>query len=744
MGVPLPNRPNRRLLHDIADARVGVVGGVAMDLVIGTNVTVAVAHLMQELKEVKLTGATLYIGYPILSTADSSLSLDAVLTSVEHGVVVFDLTASRDLPQNGLDAFWSAVEEKQSEIELALKARLIRHKNLTVKRELAIPIHIVTYLPTAPHSLPAGDSLIFATQGSLKATIEQLSGIESEYIKPLNASIQQIINLKPPKKRIGVKRSDSKGGILKTIEKEIANLDRWQKKAAIESPEGPQRIRGLAGSGKTVVLALKAAYLHVQHPGWDIVVTFQTRSLYEQFRDLIRRFMFEHVGDEPNWEKLRILHAWGSHSSPGTYHLIANANNLVFRNLNYAKGKYATTEAFEGVCREAVEEIVQREDRSIKKLFDAILIDEAQDFGPSFFQLAYASTKNPKRFVWAYDELQSLKETSVPSLAKLFGKNKEGEAVVKLRNIDGQAHQDIILPVCYRNTLWALTLAHALGFGVYRKEGLIQMFDDATLWSDIGYEKVDGALTPGATATLRRSPDASPQFFSRLLQPEDAVQLHEFLTDAEQAKWVADQIKINLERDELEHSDILVIFPDPLTAARDAGLLVAELRFRGILSHITGVTRGANEFYVPGSIAISGIHRARGNEAPMVYVMNAEFCASRWGGSIRRRSILFTAITRSRAWVRVCGVGDDIRPIADEWNKVIENKFRLTFTVPTPEELQKMRQINRDRTEDELQRINNSTKSLNEIVELIERDEMTLDDIPSELRAKLEKLLGHH
>ena len=82
--------------------------------------------------------------------------------------------------------------------------------------------------------------------------------------------------MKPKKKRKNVTKTNSKGAIIKQIEKEIANLDEWQKKAAFEIPEGPQRIRGLAGSGKTVVLALKAAYLHSQHPEWTIAITFYT------------------------------------------------------------------------------------------------------------------------------------------------------------------------------------------------------------------------------------------------------------------------------------------------------------------------------------------------------------------------------------------------------------------------------------------------------------------------------------
>ena len=100
-------------------------------------------------------------------------------------------------------------------------------------------------------------------------------------------SLQKIASIKPRKKRENVKNSGSKGDIIKKIEKEIANLDQWQKKAALEIVDGPQRIRGLAGSGKTIVLALKAAYLHAQYPEWDIVVTYYTRSLWQQYRDLI-------------------------------------------------------------------------------------------------------------------------------------------------------------------------------------------------------------------------------------------------------------------------------------------------------------------------------------------------------------------------------------------------------------------------------------------------------------------------
>ena len=89
-----------------------------------------------------------------------------------------------------------------------------------------------------------------------------------------------------------VVKSDSKGAKLKLLEDTVANLDHKQSAAVIETVNGPQRIRGLAGSGKTIILALKVAYLHVKNPTWKIAVTFNTRSLKKQFEDLISRFTY--------------------------------------------------------------------------------------------------------------------------------------------------------------------------------------------------------------------------------------------------------------------------------------------------------------------------------------------------------------------------------------------------------------------------------------------------------------------
>src|SRR5687767_14724591 len=126
-----------------------------MDLVIGTrNNPTAADRLIGELRGIKLTEATLYIGYPILPTADHSISVDAILTCVEHGIVLFDLATGE------AQVDWDAVEEWQGEAEIALKSKLIRHKDLTANRDLAVPIHTVTYLPAEPASPPSDAAII--------------------------------------------------------------------------------------------------------------------------------------------------------------------------------------------------------------------------------------------------------------------------------------------------------------------------------------------------------------------------------------------------------------------------------------------------------------------------------------------------------------------------------------------------------------------------------------------------------
>ena len=401
-------------------------------------------------------------------------------------------------------------------------------------------------------------------------------------------------------------------------------------------------------------MALKAAYWHSQNPEWQIAVTFHSRALYQQMTDLTTRFTFEHTNDSPDPDHLKIIHSWGSGSRPGVYSLMAAALGETPRDYAYARGMYGVDDAFQGICRELLE--IARV-RTPQPIFDAVLIDEAQDLPPEFFQLVYRFTRNPKRIVWAFDEMQKLSESTMPDTDELFGTGPRGESLVNLESTPDAPRRDIVLPVCYRNTPWALATAHALGLGIYRADGLLQHPDEPSLWTDIGYRTVHGRLALGEEVTLERSPESAPPYFGQLLHPADSVVVVDFPDELAQDAWVADQIHKNLTEDELEHDDILIVLPDTYRAKSRAPRLMRELARREIMSHLAGVNTSRDTVFQADSVAITHIHRAKGNEAPMVYAIDSQY-ASLAFNEITRRNTLFTAITRSRAWVRIVGWGE--------------------------------------------------------------------------------------
>lgn len=678
---------------------------------------------------------TLYLGYPLLTSLDGTQQLDALLTCEECGVVAFDLSSTRDDLVNNPEK----VAEAQNDIWVSLNNKLSETKALRKGRGLAFKINVVTFLPdiSGINEAELDDDINIASPATLKRKIESFEELPEDLVTHLNAAIQHTTTIKPIKKRTNVVKDDSKGQILKELEAKIANLDAWQKRGAIEYPEGPQRIRGLAGSGKTIVLAQKAAFLHAKYPDLRIAVTFQTRSLYQQFISLIRKFSFDLIRDEPDWEKLKVIHAWGSQSSPGVYSEISKAAGLIPQDFGAAKNRFGTSRAFQGVCKELNEKLQKSK---IEQIFDAVLIDEAQDFPAEFFQMVYEATTPPKRIIWAYDELQNLSEFSMPPAEDLFGKNPNGEPKVRLRNEKGRPLQDIVLPVCYRNTPWALTMAHALGFGIYREDGLVQMFDDPSLWGLIGYEIDSGTIAAGTEVSLKRKNDASPSYFADLMTPNEAFKCHSFKSSDEEYEWVATAIQKNLEQDELDADDILIIESNPLNIRSTGAKLMKLLRDRNIPSHLAGITTSRDKLFYEKSVAITSIYRAKGNEAPIVYVVGAEHTYQGYELS-KKRNILFTAITRSRAWVNVTGSGPLMNLLKNEIDQVKANEYQLIFTYPTKVDIEQLRRIHRDMSYDEKMLLENDLESLARIVERVKNGELDASTLPEDKRAIIERLI---
>jgi superfamily I DNA and RNA helicase len=689
----------------------------------------AIDNLIDTLDEIVDADASFYVGYPVVATIDAAITVPALLISPTFGLVCFDVVPSAR--KEDLDI----LKARQRNIILPLKSKLLANSDLAGEDDLAFKINAITFTLISDLSPVLETNRIVNFEG-LPRALESCLSFPSELLIQINAAIERVANIRPKSKRLIAKTPKSKGSILKKIESEIANLDSWQKAAAIETPDGPQRIRGLAGSGKTIVLALKAAYLHGEHLDWRIGVTFHTRSLKQQLVNLIRRFYFEDYREEPNESHLLIMHSFGSQAESGIYSEICCAYGVQPRNFSYAKRFYGFNNAFAGVCAELLK-VVEKEP---KPLFDALLIDEAQDLPNEFLRLAYLCTKN-HRIVWAYDDLQNLGDYQMTSLRDTFGEDAHGRSLVHLENHSRQPRQDIILPKCYRNTPWALVAAHALGSGIYRTAKLVQHPDDPVLWREIGYEVVEGELALGSSVVLKRSANASPKFFHEMLTPDDAVQFFSFQEDREQFAEVAKMIKDDLTLGELYAHDIAVVFPNAIDAERRGMVFRQYLSEEGIDSHLVGITSSRDAFIMEEKVAISGPYRAKGNEVPMVYVMDADFCA---GGSelIKKRNILFTAITRSRGWVRVCGNGSAMDSLIEEFGRLKNNDYQLRFAMPTLSELQQMRTLYRDITADERKKADEFKRAFEKLYSSEGDPQAVLQTLPKEVRDRMIRILS--
>lgn len=670
----------------------------------------------------------LYIGYPIIGSPLGPMKFDALLVSQEYGVIAFDLVEGLDLGD---------YKPRLDEIASMLEVKLKPYPTLKTGRSLRFTINAVTFAP-AKRQVPASEpNYVCANQNNLLAEIEQFEGIDDSVLfANLLAAIQVVTRIRAGKLKRETKNATSRGARLKKIEDSIANLDQHQSKAVIETVEGIQRIRGLAGSGKTIILALKVAYLHAQNPEWKIAVTFNTRSLKDQFKRFINEFTIEQTGTGPNWDYIDIINAWGApgdKEQDGIYHKFCREHGIDFLDFGSAKYQFSSGDAaFGGACAIALKYAGE-----IRPIYDLILVDEAQDFPPEFLRLCYRFLAEPKRLVYAYDELQSLTGNAVLPPEDLFGRDASGNPVVPFDASDTAIpRQDIILEKCYRNSRPVLATAHALGFGIYRDGGLVQIFDQDSLWTDVGYTVEDGRLEPGQPVTLARTQDTSPTFLEDHSPPEDLIQFISFPDAETQTKWLIDSIIKDVRDEELRPEDIVVINPDPFKTQKAVGPARVGLFSAGINSEIAGVSTSRDVFSKDGAVTFTGIFRAKGNEAGMVYIINANDCYTAFtkGQLALIRNRLFTAITRSKAWVRVLGVGPKMEALTAEWKRLKQNDYKLAFAYPTPEEKKQLRLINVEPPARKIARERKLKKQRDDLLEAAQSGELDVDALIEELR----------
>lgn len=525
-----------------------------------------------------------------------------------------------------------------------------------------------------------------------------------------------------------VKAADTLGSAIKVLDAEIALLDEQQNKVAIQIPPGPQRIRGLAGTGKTVLLAMKAANIHHHFPDQRILLTFNTQSLYNQARNLVTRFFRFYSDVDPDWDMLHIRHAWGGRSRQGVYFDLCQRQGAEFLNFKAARAKDPEI-PFRACCVAAMQ-------HRVDPLYDYVLVDEAQDFPKEFFPLLFRLSNPPHAIYWAYDELQSLASLEIPSPSELFGADPEGKPLVSLDidNDDGM-DRDLVLLKSYRCPQEVLMLAHGVGLGIHNPRGPVQMLGDENSWRAVGYTLESGKLRAGDRVVLYRPPENSPNRIKEIYSGRQPLIYHRaFDTMDQELEWVASQIARDVNVEHVPAEQIVVISLNSVKAKEYMVKLQSHLVNHNVASTIPGLVDDAAEFAEPGMVTLSTVFRAKGNEAPVVYIISFQSLYD-FAEEIENRNRAFTSISRSKGWVRITGTGSRMVSVEEELRKIVGDIPRFGFVFP---DMAKIRKLDASETT----RRRHKVRKAREAVELLKAlDPDALSDLSDRERGELLELL---
>lgn len=268
--------------------------------------------------------------------------------------------------------------------------------------------------------------------------------------------------------------------------------------------------------------------------------------------------------------------------------------------------------------------------------------------------------------IWAYDEVQSLEALEVPTAIDIFGTNPDGSPMISLEGTypDDEVEKDIILYHCYRTPRPVLVMAHMFGMGLLRPEGAVQFISKPGGWVDIGYEILgDPKLGPNGEfevdqdLTIKRPEQNSPHGLEKLTGYKNLVQCKGFQKPEEEIQWVAEQIVSNVNNDGLRPEEILVISLD-WKQSRDQHFMLKQALSKGNVESIVpkqDISRSV--FQKKDCVTLTNIFSAKGNEATIVYVTGFEEVDANPMLIVQGRNKAFTAMTRTRGWCVLTGVG---------------------------------------------------------------------------------------
>lgn len=366
--------------------------------------------------------------------------------------------------------------------------------------------------------------------------------------------------------------------VIRASETELAVLDLRQERNARAIGTGHRIVYGVAGSGKTLLLIARAKLL-AEDPAKRILVLCYNRLLAQH----IRTALAEHHGVE-----VTTLHTWGVRSG-----------------VEFRKGE--EDGAF------GVRLLAQMQSSTeLQGQFDAVLIDESQDWPCSWFQCAKLALKEPDTgdLLIVGDGSQSLYRKRDFSWADA-GVHASGRVLNRKFDLDRN----------YRNTVEILSVARTFSA---RPAGGVQQMPVMPL-------SPDTAVRSGAEPLLIRLDDAASEvhYAAALIET-----------------WLRAGLEIGGRHQRVKPSDIAVLYP---RRRPDASVPTLCDRLNGFTRAVLLSGDAPTGTLQDEAVKILSMHGARGLQFRIVLVLWTDLLGVRSasGDDDIERGLLYVATTRA-------------------------------------------------------------------------------------------------
>lgn len=468
------------------------------------------------------------------------------------------------------------------------------------------------------------------------------------------------------------------------LSKQAKEVDLKQNELGKIIPPGQQRIRGIAGTGKTVVQCQKAAHMHLKYPDWQIGFVYFSSHLQETIIDQIDHWLRYFSNDAVSYETAKShIQVKSFFGDDGFFATICEAHSYEPPTQQLLKKQQHITSDSDlvgALCTDFLSNVY-----IFTQLYDALLIDEGECFvsdeqyrykdKQAFYWLAYQlvqpieNEKVNRRLIWAYDESTDLTKMLTPTARDLFGEEPSFRHFVTGMHKGGLLKSDI-MHRCYRTPGPIIVAAHTIGMGLLRKEGMLAGITTKDAWQHLGYEVRMGVFQEGEQIVLYRPPEHSPNSVPKLWDG-DLVTLETHASRTQELDDLAKRLQQNIYEDELDctrHIAVLV-FGEDEKLLEEVATGLAE---RGVPTHIPD----DKTFSVPGAVTVSTVERARGHEAYMLYVVGIDKLAKDERNQLLRNE-LFIALLRTKAWCHLSGIEGG--SFYDELHDVMKCGNTVTF-----------------------------------------------------------------